>query len=1142
MSMLRLFYTFILCFFAGTVGWAQNAADRYASQSVLSEGKWVRIEVDSTAIYKITYDELRRMGFEQPEKVSVYGYGGWPLDEKILNNTIDDLPPVAVWRGDNYLLFYGKGTVKWEYDDTAKVKMFTHTRNPYSIKGYYFLTDSGTPQEMQKEVSASGAVLQINSYDDYMLHERELESVNTSGKRLFGESFYGSRSSLDLNFRVPGILNETGRVNLCFIARPVSENGKVSLSTGTETPIANQTIFTIGGVNSIYTRAAEVDAYADWTEEKRENVKMTVTYSATNHENARLDYVRIQMKRELRPYGAFTFFRSLSSRQNASRFTIQGANDKTRVFDVTDGENPKVMETTLNGSELSFSIPAGPLREFAVVQTDGRFPFPEKTEDVDPQDLHSIGQIDMAIISLPQFKEHAGRLAKAHEERDGLRVKVVEPQQIYNEFSSGTPDATAYRRFMKMFWDRAETEEDQPKYLLLFGDGLYDNRGISETVSRSYPADQIHKKMLLTYQSDNSFDIDSYVTDDYFGFLEDGNDAKDLIRNWKLNLGVGRLPIRTVIEATNGVTKIINYMDNKHTGYWKNNLCFVADDGNSGDKYTTRHMEQADLLADYVENSHPEFLVNKIYFDAYKKDDSGSAGYPVVKKRIQELLNEGVMLINYNGHGDTKSWSDEKVLTESDISQASYSALPLWVTASCDFTRFDALTTSAGEQVFLNKSSGGIALYTTTRVVLREPNFVLNDTLIRNLFEKKADGSRRTLGEVMKETKNKLSGDHNKLNFILIGDPALKMGYPEYKMRVTSINGEPVDKTVELKALQNVVVEGEVITPEGKRITDFNGSAKLSVLDSRQTITTLDNNGSVNGAFVYQEYPPPIILSNTPVENGSFRFNFQMLKDISYSEEKGKMNLYGYCNETGAEAQGSFLDFRMQGTATGVEEDNEGPEVLQLYLNDSTFVSGDEVNSTPLFVARLWDKSGINLSSSSIGHNITLTIDGNASLSYSLNNYFENVIDREGESLVVFSIPALSTGLHTAEFMVWDIHNNSTRVDFTFVVNESLKPVVAEVFATPNPAREQVEFHISHNRPSSRMTVTVMVYDIGGRILWQDMKQGSSELFNSFVTDWNLTTSGGSRVRPGIYFYRAAITTDHSKEATKANKLIILAQ
>ena len=637
--------------------------------------------------------------------------------------------------------------------------------------------------------------------------------------------------------------------------------------------------------------------------------------------------------------------------------------------------------------------------------------------------------------------------------------------------------------------------------------------------------------MLLTFQSQESLNVYSYATDDYFAFLED-NSGSNFSRD-KMCLGVGRFPIRTVTEATQMVDKTISYMENKDSGSWKNNVTFVADDGNNEDSFTTNHMKQADQLAEAIEEMQPGFLVNKVYFDAYKRSSLGT--YPDVHNEIEKLLKSGQLLINYTGHGSTTHWADESVWTQTDINNSSYKHLPVWVTATCDFTRFDDVKTSAGESVFLNPTSGGIALFTTTRVVFSGNNANLNKALIDNLFQEGAN-SRYTLGEAMMYTKRQLN-DSNKLNFILIGDPALKFAYPEYKARVTAVNGEAVsDEPFEFKALSRITVEGEILNPSGSFAADFTGVLSSTIFDSQSSITTLGNSSE---KFTYLDYPNTIYIGRDSVRNGKFSFTFMVPKDISYSNKKGKLNLYA-SSET-KEAQGSFFDFIVGGTSDTAETDTIGPKIRQIYLNDSSFVSGDKVNTTPYFVAKLWDKSGVNITGSSVGHDMMLTIDSMPSMSYNLNSYYALLPDSENEGLVQFSIPEMEPGMHTAEFKVWDILNNSTTYTFTFEVAEGLKPNLIEMYATPNPARDQVEFFLHHNRPESNLKVTV-VYDMTGKFLWSTEKSGSSELFKAYIVTWNLTDNGGRRLRPGVYLYRAAISTNNSKEATKANKLIILAQ
>ena len=455
---------------------------------------------------------------------------------------------------------------------------------------------------------------------------------------------------------------------------------------------------------------------------------------------------------------------------------------------------------------------------------------------------------------------------------------------------------------------------------------------------------------------------------------------------------------------------------------------------------------------------------------------------------------------------------------------------------------FDALATSAGESVFLNEKSGGIALFTTTRTVYSGPNLEINRAIINNLFTRNGDGRHRTLGEVLQEAKSSLGSDSNKLKFMLIGDPALRLSFPDYEIVVTEINGEPVDvlNPTTIKALERVTVLGEIRTPEGAKDTQFNGTLRSTIFDSRQTITTLDNFGT-GEHFEYTDYPNTLYTGNDSVRGGEFSFTFTVPKDITYSNDFGKMNFYAFSEQDSIEAQGSFLDFRVGGTSDTGTDDTAGPEIRYFYLNDTTFTDGGKVNLTPLFVASLWDQSGINITGSSIGHDMMLIIDNQVAQSYTLNDYYELTGD-DGSGRVVFSIPELKPGMHTAEFKVWDVLNNSTTQTFTFEAVEDLDPQLINLYASPTPARGQVTFYLEHNLPESQLNVRIEVFDMAGRLRWSHEENGASEAFESYQVTWNLMGNGSGRMLPGVYIYRASLRAGKSQTVSDAKKMIILAQ
>ena len=1115
-----------------------KAGERYTDNSVLSKGNWVKIQIEQDGIYKLTYSELKKMGFDDPSKVSVYGYGGWPLEEDFTKPYVDDLPAVPVLRKDDYILFYGRGTTKWEAQ--IRNENFTHTNNPYSVYGYYFLTDGAevkVPEQIKYDKTTSE---RIETFDDYLLHEKELVSINLSGRRLFEKLSQSTQTFNDFgNPETLGIVEGEIYVDCKFVPLTTTSEaqGEITLSFAGNKLYTGNTSLQSG----TYTKGKDMELAQKYEYKAGDHLSVKLEYKKSQQPSTDgyVDYIRLNVKRQLKTYNEpYTFFRSFKSRNHISRFVIEGANSACMVMDITDPANCKIIETELTGSTMSFTIPeSNSLREFVLIRTDRTdFPVPVSKGAVECRNLHGWSNKDMIIISPSTLRKEAERLKEAHETQDGLRVEVVTPEEIYNEFSSGTPDATAYRRFMKMLYDKAASKEDRPKYLLLFGDGAYDNRFVTESWSKM--SDKERENFLLTFQSENSLDEKSYVTDDYFGFLDDASNEKS-VESCPVDIGIGRFPIRSVSDARKMVNKVIRYMNNEELGIWKSETCFVADDGGNADKDKNMHMEQADAAAKTVERQASDILAGRLFFDNYVKDFSSSNPYEAVTSQMNKKLREGLSLINYTGHGNTTSWSDEKVLTQQIIDKFSYSKLPLWITATCDFCRFDALATSAGESIFLNEKSGGIALYTTVRVAYADTNEIINRHFLESLFTQDANGQYPVLGDVVKETKRKHTGPRN-LNFTFIGDPAIKLNLPTYKIRISTINGKDVAlDTPNFRAYDEVVVEGEILSQDNLSVDNFNGKLDVKVMDSKISITTR-NNFRNESAFKYEDYKNLVYKGSTQVQNGKFSFSFYVPGNISYSGKTGKMILYASDSEQKIEAKGNFTNYKVQGTSDDPLDDHEGPEIVKLYLNDSTFVSGDKVNTTPFFYARLWDQTGVDITEGGVGHDVMLMIDNKPFTSYNLNSYYDNIFGRKGEGEVRFGIPQLSAGMHEAVFKVWDVMGNPTTYTFRFEVDESLKPFITNIVATPTPAKGNVEFHLTHNRPESQMKVGIMVYDIAGRLHWKHEETGSSELFKDYVIDWDLRNNSGSHVRPGVYIYRAAISTNNSKEATEAKKMIIL--
>lgn len=1104
---------------------AGNAAGRYAAHSRLKEGKWIKISVGENDVYKITYNELRKQGID-PQKAQIYGYGGHLLPEDFSQPYVDDLPPVPVFRNqeEEYLLFYALGPCRWYYDNSRS--LFMREQNHYSQRGYYFIGERAEGSlEMETAEVLDAPTRQTRHYTGFVLHEKEFYNLGATGRECYGEDFSSMNDQHFFFDMTDVVADQSSRIAVEFVAR---SNAVTSCAITLDGEHKGQMTFPAISADNSYTYGHNRSITLDF-QPGQSSLDIGLKYNGSGSvKAAHLDYIILNLRKNLRLNGPSLCFRDPASVGGGQvEYQLGGADAQTLVMDVTRPDSPLIMPSRLDGEgNCLFIASADELKEFVAVNLGGDIKHPTIEGRIDNQDLHALPQADYVIITHPDFLSLANELAEAHSRQDSLRCVVVAAPQVYHEFSSGTPDATAYRRFMKMFYDRAEKEEDLPQSLLLFGDGVYDNRLVTKNFSGSHT----RPDKLLTYQSTVTLEgTASYVTDDYFGFLDD-TEGRDLSSD-KLDIGVGRFPVRTVVEARTAVDKTLNYMQNKDKGVWKNTLLFLGDDGDDN-----LHTEHADHLAETVKLQHPEFMVNKIYVDAFQRVTTASGTkVPDANLRFAQLLNSGLLLLNYSGHGSTTAWAVESLLSIKDIKSMKNTRLPLWVTATCDFCRYDDYETSGGEYVFLNENGGAVGLVTTSRVVYSGPNFTLNKAIIENIFNKE-DGRRLSLGQVMCRTKQSsaLNNDRNKLNFTLIGDPALRLAYPEYGIRILSVNGKHIDPLHPdtLKALSTTVMEGEILRTDLSLAEDFNGVLSATVFDAEQNTQTLGNSG--NDVFSYKERNKALYSGKSSVRNGRFRLSFIVPKDLSYSFEPGQVNLYAYSLDGRHEAQGVFEDFLLGGTDATAPKDTIGPEI-RLFMNDTLFVDGGSTHTNPTLIALLYDENGLNTSGNSIGHDLILTLDGESRIN--LNNYYASELDSHVRGRIYYNLTDLSEGWHELSLRAWDMQNNSSLASLRFKVSAKVQPKIMDiVFSQTSQA---ASFSFTHDCPAMWMTSELRVYDLLGRLVWQSSAQSLNPDNQGETIQWNYQDSESRRVGEGVYICRLYISVGDRQEAVMAKKIMI---
>jgi hypothetical protein len=1133
---------------------AGNASHPYrtvepAGSSVLATGKWYKIKIYKDGIYRLTYEDLTGMGFSDPSGVRIYGNGGEMLPLMNDEPRYDDLTENAIFMNkgadgvfnqNDYILFYGKGPVSWSFNPTSG--MFEHRMNEYSPAAYYFVTTvTGEGLSISNAPSVTGIPdAEVTDFDDYDFHELNRYNFLKSGRQWFGErvGYY----NYDTTFIFEGL--KTSSVVLVksnVVSRSASLKTFTFLNNGLIVGSVNVPGVILSNNTGIYANQKSVFFSFPVTGDE---VNLMIAYNKTeSSDDGYIDYLTVNVRRSLALYGNSVFFRdhTVTGSNVVAHFSVENCTPQTEIWDVTDRHRIRRIPSILTGNSLEFTDSAQVLKEYAAVNTAGAFPKPEisavQTDlgSVTNQNLHAAGPCQMLIVTHPLFMEAADSLAEFHRQHDQLSILVTTTEKIYNEFSSGAPDVSAIRDFAKMIYDRATGTQDKLRYLLLLGDGSYNN--LSQAAGNS--------NFIPTYQSESSLNAStSYVSDDFFGFMGEGEGGSEVMESFLLDLGVGRLPAKTIDEAMGLYRKIRNYNTSSNKNDWRNNILFVGDDEDGN-----LHMAQADDLANWVSENYPQFVVKKVFLDAYQQvSTSTGARYPDVNQIIYNSIHKGLLIYNYTGHGGETGLASEHILMREDLKEyKNFANLPLFVTATCEFSRFDDLTdnegnlienTSAGETSLLNPDGGSIALFSTTRIVYSDRNHFLNTKFYSIVFQRDENGRFYKLGDVVRMTKDSSGINRNKLNFILLGDPALSLAIPEHSIVTDSLNGVSVAEVLDtLKAFSSIRISGHLVDRENNLLNNYNGILYPSVFDKNQVVTTLANDGGETMQFNARENL--IYKGKASVKNGRFSFEFMVPKDITYSFGNGKM-VY-YAQDSLSDANGVFSDFIIGGTDATATPDQDGPEI-SLYLNDEYFNNEGITNTNPVIYARIFDESGINTVGNGIGHDITGVIDGNVADPVVLNEYFEADLDNYTRGSLQYPMNNLTEGWHSLRVKVWDVFNNSTEATLEFRVIPGDELIITNLYNYPNPASDHTSFRFEHNKPDDALQVTISIFNMEGRNIAVLHESITTSGFNSAPLEWDLKDNSGRLLPQGIYPYRIRISDSSGSYAESYQKLVVIRQ
>jgi len=1119
---------------------AQNDKDSNPSSSVLSSGEWFRVAVTQDGIYKIDYSRLNQLGLENPANPRIFCNNSGQLSYYNNDPVPDDLKECSIYISGNdtilnegeYLLFFGKGTNRWNYNYTTGEYNFL--RHNYSDTAFYFITSGST---RSKRINTAANSYLSNNYsssesDIMFIHEQDDENLIKSGREWFqpisavrGISVTPEFADLIPTEKIKFSIRLAARASVPTVFRLYEGD---SLKKSAQVPGVNLFAYT-----GTYAQITDSSGYI-FSGSASPEYEIRFYNNGEAGAKGWIDYVKMQGRKSNSFTGAMKQYsdsRSVTPGR-ITEFTISSTKDNALIWDISDPLNVKQIQYTKTGDIISFKAATDTLKTFVAFMPENALDPSIRTAAIPNQNLHGSDPADMIIVTHPLFRQYAEKLATIHHNNSGLISQVVTLEQVYNEFSGGVPDIVAIRNFVRMKYQNQQNSNHPLMYLLLFGDGSYENKTLPPNNPNFIP----------TYQSQNSnVFVSSFTSDDFYGLLDDDEGEAEGIED----IGIGRLPVSDTIQAGIILSKIIRYLDPANMGEWKNMICITADDedGNT-------HMSDAEGLATIIKDSVPSYNVDKIYLDAFRQITTvNGQSYPDVTKAINDRINSGCLIFNYVGHGSENGLAHERVIKTEDINSWKNSGkLPLFITATCEFSRFDDIEiniltremtgkTSAGEMVLLNKDGGGIALMSTTRVVYSAPNFFLNRNIFNYAFDCDESGKALRLGDIIRLAKNNSGSGPNKRNFSLLGDPALRLAYPQYGKVITdSVNKVSIShETDSLKALALITIAGHIEDQEGTLMDTFNGVVSPLIYDKTSKIKTLANDG---GQIMEFDLRNNIIFNGkTMAIDGKFRFTFIVPRDIDYSFGNGKISYYA--NDNVKDMNGSFNDIVVGGFSNLTIIDTDGPDI-KLYMNDTLFRNGGITDNNPRLLAIIEDKDGINTTGSGIGHDLTGFLDNDPNRSFVLNNYFVNDFDNYMRGRVIYDLAELNGGSHSLTVKAWDNFNNSSEKSLLFLVKTEGNFILKNLLNYPNPILNETSIIAEHNRPDNEFNVTINIFNLDGRLIKIIQTKVPSTGFALPPILWDGNDDGGKRVGRGIYPYVVIITTGKGETARASGRMIIL--
>lgn len=1125
----------LLFMFCAQVGLAQE--NTY--QSVLSNHTWHRLSVTREGVYQLDYATLQAMGIDisslNPNQIRIFGNVSGILPEKNSEARPDDLTEMAICvtgaednsfdEGD-LVLFYGQEPTRWILVD-GNNKTYRRERNYYSDTTYYYMcVDSGNDGLRVGEkpsLPLEDATTIITEFPDYFWHEEELFSPYNIGQNWFGERISSENTELSVPFVFPNLVKTKAlTVNAQVLGRIMSGYLYYDVWVKDNHVMDNVSVKYYG--KNFYGRLSSFEKQI-MLDSDSASFDLSLRFDPLA--SMYLDYVEVYGWRQLIRTDDNFLFRLMPSQfgDEKSAVWVQNTDSDYLLWEVTSPLQPVVQDGVLSGGNLVFATDERTEKRFVLFKPSETYHVASWTS-LPNQNVHAIAEADNLILTVPLFWEQAQALADYHAEKDGVTSVLVDVNEIYNEFSTGRPEPTGIRDFVRMVYRRSG---GRLKYLTLFGRSSFDFRDILGA----------GKDFVPCYETMNEpHNQVSFCADDYYALMDD-NEGSNC--GGRVDIGVGRIPVSSVEEAETVLRKIYHYDDLAAAqGQWKTDVLFFADDKDSG------YVRNSETFESMMDTICPPFTGKKVYCGAYPiVNTSSGVTIPNATSDLLQTLDKGVLAVIYTGHGGVRGLTEDNVFTNADItSLQNYDRMPFVFTATCEFTKYDnPLLVSAGELLFLNPRGGCVALFTACRPTYAHDNLRQSKALMDVLMRRDEEGRPLRYGDIVMRAKSNLLNYDNQNNpinnknirYLFVGDPLLRFPMPQENIVVQKINGELVGGTdnLNLHAMSMVTVEGEVRTQTGTLDNGFNGTLWVRFYDKKSKMKVVFDHDPSKNVYYYKDV---LYQGQVSVNAGRFTVSFQVPLDIKPESGVPRFSFYAYDSIRGVDAMGKFDDLILGGIDPAAFPDDQGP-TISFYWNSPDFVNGQSVERQGVLYADLYDAQGIYHYDYCLGRDIVLNSNYSSYNRIVLNDCFEPALNDFRRGRIAVPLSDLEPGTYEFDLKVWDTQDNSSEASLWFVVDDDL--YLSQVFNYPNPFSEETYITYSHTGEDGDFEVNIEIFDIMGRPVRHLHRKVSAMEGTIEPIRWNGCDYSGTPLRSGIYLYRLTLTDESGYFRTVSQRMII---